>query len=311
MIFTPIQIQEILKIIDKNTIVYGAINVGTDVLSEDDKFILKRYGIDIKKLHEEFPLFQQPFYFGRLTQILGDKNTQKLEYSDFLNYLQRGQYHPLNLLEKDMLELAKHRSYSHIKGLGEKQKSSIVNIIFEEDIKKRAKYEKIISEEIQTAIQDRGSLSSIVSGIGHRTGDWQRDLGRIADTEMNNIMQEGRAAQIKRESGKDAKVYKDVYQGACRHCIRLYLTRGLGSKPIVFTLEELESNGTNIGKKQVDWVATLDGIHPWCRCNLHHVIPGQEWDQEKGDFAYPEKFERKVEITKKDKITVGDKVFYV
>jgi hypothetical protein len=311
MIFTQQQIQQILKIVDKNTILYGAINVGTDVLSEYDKFVLESFGIDIKTLQKDFPLFQQPFYFGRLTQILGDKNAKQLNYDDLLSYLRKGQYHPLNNLEKDMLEGAKIRSYSHIKGLGEKQKGSIVNAIGEEDQRKRSKYEKVIREEVERGIKDRDSLANIVSNIGKRTGDWQRDMGRIVDTEMNNIMQEGRAAQVKREKGKEARVYKDVYEKACRFCIKFYLTNGIGSQPKIFKLSELEANGTNIGKKQADWVPTLGGVHPWCRCNLYNLLPGQEWDEERGEFRYPGKIEEKVEITKKDKIIVGDKVFYV
>jgi len=311
MIFTKTQIDNILNIIDKNTIIYGAVNVGVDQLSPYDKFILESYGIDIEKLQEDFPLFQQPFYFGRLTQILGDKNAKKLTYDDFLSYLTKGQYIPLNNIEKVMLESAKQRSYSHIKGLGEKQKDSVRNILNNEDQRKRSKYEKTIREEVERGIKDRDSLSNIANNISKRTGDWQRDMGRIIDTEMNTIMQEGRAAQVKREEGTEAKVYKTVYPLACRHCIRLYLTQGIGSKPKVFTLKELEANGTNINVKVADWKPTIGSTHPWCRCNLYRVFPGQVWDEEKEMFVYPEKTERKVEITKKDKITVGDKVFYV
>lgn len=202
-----------------------------------------------------------------------------------------------------MLNIAKARTYGHIKDLGKNMGSDVNSIILEKS------REKAIKEELERGITERRSLQGIVSEIGHRTGDWQRNLGRIVDTEYNTIFQQGRAEQLKREYGDDVMVYKDVYPGACRHCIRLYLTGGIGSKPIVFKLKTLEANGTNVGKKVADWKATVGSTHPHCRCNLHYFDTKKVWDDDKNDFVYPDNY--KPMERKKNKLTVGNKVFWV
>ena len=99
--------------------------------------------------------------------------------------------------------------------------------------------------------------------------------------------------------------------GACRHCIRLYLTQGMGSQPKIYTLKQFLENGSNIGRKVDDWKAVLESTHPWCRCNLQYVPEGTIWNEEKKMFVYPEKYERKIERKSKVIITVGTKRFEV
>jgi hypothetical protein len=79
-----------------------------------------------------------------------------------------------------------------------------------------------------------------------------------------------------------------IWTGNCRHCIKAYLTNGIGSQPKIFKLSTLEANGTNVGKKVNDWLPVVGGMHPYCRCNLHKLLSGQEWDEEKKEFRFPE-----------------------
>lgn len=311
MLFTSTQIQDILYIIEKNHLIYAGVSIGFDVLSEYDKRILKDSGIDIDKISRDWTPFEQSFYFGRLSQLLNDQQVKKLKYNDFVKYLKKGQYIPLNSLEKDMLSIAKQRSYRHIKNLGRNIGEDVNGMVFEEDKKLRMRREKVTGKELERGIQERNSLSTIVREIGKKTGDWQRNLGRIVDTEFNTVMQEGRASQILREGGEEARVYKIVYPGACRHCIRLYLTGGIGSKPKVFLLKEIIDNGSNIGRKVAEWKPVVESTHPYCRCNLYHLEEGKEWNEETGRFEYPEKYETHIERKSKVKVMVGDKEFLV
>ena len=128
---------------------------------------------------------------------------------------------------------------------------------------------------------------------------------------MHTAYEEGRAANIEYELGKDAIVYKDVYPGACRHCIRLYLTNGFGSQPRLFKLSALRANGTNIGRKPVDWLAVLGPIHPWCRCTLNKLPPGYKWDDKTKDFVPPANYVIGDWRKSKIKITIGDKTMLV
>lgn len=307
MKFSPKQIQELFNIVEMNHLIYIGQVVGTDMLSLDDIKTLGKFGVDIDSIYSEWPELTQSFYWGRLAQAL-DTYAGHITYNDFSEYLKRGQYIPLNQTEKYALKYVKQNTYTHIKGLGDRAKMTVNGIVTENDPLLRASYEEVIRNAAERTIIERDSLQSMVSEIGHRTGDWKRDIGRIVDTEMQNAYQFGRAEQIKREQGSLSKVYKHVFPGACHHCIRLYTTNGIGSEPIVFTLQELQANGTNIGLKTKDWKAVISATHPWCRCELMFLPEGYVWDQDKGMFA-PKKNEKR----EKEGITiyVGDKVFEV
>jgi len=305
MILNPAQISAILSEVDKNTLLFVAGNVGVDVLSPEDISLLRRFGINHNQLYSEFPLFTQSFYFGRLAQLLGEKNTSILGYSDLREYLKRHQYQPLTSLEKSVLAVAKRKTYGHIKDLGNKQKGDVVNAI------NRKEYEKIIGDAVESAVSNRQNIREVVSQIGHKTGDWQRDLGRIAETEMQSAYNWGTLTQIMEDYGEDVFVYKQVYQGACRHCIRLYLTSGLGSKPILFKIKDLVANGNNIGLKVVDWKATVGPIHPFCRCSLFTCFPGQVWDDEKKMFMFKKDEDAKPWRKSKIKVKIGERELLV
>lgn len=310
MIFTPNQIDDILRIIDFQHVLFISNNVGIDVLTENDKEILKIYGVDVNKLKPGITPTEQSFLFGRLSAALGDRRTSTLTYNDFLKYLRKGQFLPISQTDKNALDYVKSSTYNHIKGLGDKIKQTSRGMIIEQDEKRRAEYEKVIGDAVKRAVVERDTVKSIVSEIGHKTFDWGRDLGRIAETELQNAYEYGRAVTIAEDYGVEARVYKDVYPGACRWCIKFYLKNGIGSEPIVFSLEELKANGTNVGKKTDDWQPTVGAVHPFCRCQLNHLPKNYVWSEEKNQFV-PKKAERKVERKSKVEITVGNNKFLV
>lgn len=301
MIFTQKQIENLLEIIDLHSSMFIVTQMGGDVLSTYDKYILNKFGFDINKLIQKYPPYFQSFMFGRLTAWLKNNQSSQIAYLDFKKYLESGQYFPLTKKEQTMYNIATKRSYGHIKNLGNKRKDSLVKQISEEDIR----------SEISGAIAERKSVQSIISNWGHQTGNWQRDYGRIADTEMNSIFNMGRALQFEEKYGKEVRVWKHTFPLACRHCIRLHCTNGIGSKPILKSLDEVISNGSNIGRKVSDWLFTIDSEHPFCRCLLEYFLEGMEWDEKRQMFVWPEKYERVIERKSKVIIKVGDKRFEV
>jgi hypothetical protein len=308
------QIENILRQISKNILLYISANLGEAVLTEADHTLLTSYGISKDVLGVDFPPYYRMYLLGRLTQTLGDTNSSSLSYSDFETYLRKGQYEPLTPFEEIQYTLARHATYAHLKNLDNRVRTEVEDSITR--VLTRTEYENIIKQEIESGVKDRKSVGEIISDIGHRTTDWKKDLGRIVDTEMNNIFQKGRAVQIsKKNPGKDPLVYKDVYEGACRHCIQLYLTQGIGSAPKVFHLSELTANGTNIGKKVDAWKATITGVHPWCRCTLRDLPADMIWDKERKQFIYDEsklkEQEERLGLKGKIKITVGDKEYII
>jgi len=307
MIFTPVQIEEILKIIEYNNSFLIATTLGVDALTNEDRVLLESFGVDPDSLYNKFPPAVRSFFWGRLSAQLTDLQAGKITYSDFTKYLQQGQYIPLSRNEKNELRIAKQKTYGHIKNIGLKTKETARGIIVEEDEKRRLEYEKVIRGEIKRGVVDRKSIQGIISGIATKLEDWKKDWGRLVETEMQDIYNRGRLRTFLEDFGEDALVYKETYEGACRHCIKLHLTAGIGSQPILYKISELIANGTNIGRKVKEWKATVGPVHPWCRCDLKHVPKGTKWNPETGRFEYPKdvKPKRKAKV----KIFVGDKEF--
>jgi len=310
MLFNTQEIQRLLEIVDYHSSFVTGNTLGKEVLTDYDRFILNKHGIDPDKIRSANQTgYFDMYMWGKLSALLSDNQAKQVTFEDFQKYIKRGQYIPLTKTEQQRYDIAKQKTYGHLKGLGEKMKQTVNGLMVEQDQKRRAEYEKVIKEEIERGVVDRKSISSIISEIGNKTDDWRRDWGRITETEMQNIFQQGRAEQIAEKDGEDALVFKDVYDGACRFCIKFYLTQGIGSKPIVYKLSELIANGDNIGKKQSDWKPVLYAVHPWCRCTLRQIPKGYEWDEEKKMFTLKKK-ERSFERKSKVKVTIGDKEFW-
>lgn len=304
--FSVAQIESLLDIVNYHFLFTISTNFGVKMLSKEDINSLLGFNVNLKELGRDIPNYTKMYLLGKLTAILSEEQVRTLDYPDLLQYFKKGQYIPLSRREQIELELAQRRSYVHLKGLKERAKQQFESIVLNQQSITRSEYETAVKEEIAEGVAKRRSLSAIVSELGHRTKEWQHDWGRIVDTEMNNIFQQGRA-EVLREKEADPLVYKNVYPGACRHCIQKYLSAGIGSRPIVFKLSELEANGTNVGKKVADWKPTLGGLHPFCRCTLYHIPKGYVWDEERQLFDIPKDFVRKVERRSKITIRVGDK----
>lgn len=309
MIFTPAQVEEILGVMDYHYSFVIGKSLGFDSLTDEERDNLKRHGVDVES-YKGKPIYDKMYLFGKLSAALG-KQTDTIDYDDFKKFVERGQYQPLTDHEKMELKFAKKKTYTHLKGLKSKSLDYLRGRMTEaEHTAYREKYEGTVKDAIERGVAERKSVSEIVSDLGHKTGEWRHDWGRIVETEMNDVFQQARLQGIIDKYGPDAMVMKTVFPGACKHCIRLYLTGGIGSEPKQFKASELLANGTNIGRKTFEWKPVVGSTHPFCRCHIVYVPPGYVWDEEKGMFVIG-KFERKVERKSKIKITIGDKVRYV
>lgn len=308
MLFTENQISEILEIIDFQSTNFVAGNLSEIVLSHKDKLLLTRLGIDYRTPKGELTPYEQLYYFGRLAAILGPLKSKEVDFEDFKKYLRRGQYKPLTKFEKQTLEYLQTRSYDHIKNLTETIKTTVAGKIREKNMITLEEYEKTIGSSIKRAVLEKDTVKSIVSEIGQLTQDWERNLGRIAETELQNAFEFGKAAALFEQYGENVFYFKIPFAGACRHCINLYLTDGVGSQPRLFTYRQLLENGTNIGRKVNDWKAVLGTVHPFCRCPLDKKKKEDVWDGELGMFIPPI---TEVKSSGIIKVSVGDKVISV
>lgn len=304
-ILTPKQIEEALKIVDKYTLTFVAQSVGEDILTKEDRDTLQSFGINIDNIKPHDSAVTRAFKFGLLSDALGHAASQKLTYQQFTTSLRDGSFIPLNTQEKSMLQSLKYNTYGDVNRLGGNVKNDIRTGIIEIDKMGQARAGAVVRDSVREGIEKRKSVSQVASMIGKKTDQWNRDLLRIANYNMHEAFNQGRLSNMQRSATAGARVFFDVYPGACKHCIRVYLTAGFGSEPKLFKIEEIRGNGTNIGKKAKDWLPTVGPVHPNCRCTVNEVPEGYKWNPSTRAFDEPDKkAPKKVERKSKVKVTV-------
>lgn len=316
MIFTPQQVAEILEIIDRYTLTFVAHHVSPSVLSDSEINILRSSGIDLITISANSSTVTQAFKFGLLSTTLQDSAVKSMTYDQFKSYLASGKMFALNSIEQAALTNLQYQTYRDVNKLSGTIKQGITDALVHADRQSHTvKHSKIVTDAAKSAIENRKSVTEVVSIIGEKTQMWDRDLGRIADFVLHTAFDEGRAMGYVRKDGDDALVYKDVYPGACPHCLKAYLKGGAASEPKIFTISELRANGTNVGKKVDQWLPVVGPLHPWCRCTLMSVPNGFTlsdynaglWVWDGRDFNRDmSKFQRKVQRNSKIKVTVND-----
>ena len=117
MMLSPNQLKELLNIIENFHVIFIAKHVGTDILSNEDKNILKNSGIDLKSF-SKMGKIEESFHFGILADALSSSKAKNLSYNDFKRYLASSKFIPLTKVERIALNNVKLQSYNDIKGLG-------------------------------------------------------------------------------------------------------------------------------------------------------------------------------------------------
>ena len=279
MLFNNEQIQEILSLVDFRFADLVWKIFGPSHLTSQDKENLKKHGIDPGSLVKKIPPYWANWMFGLLSGKLSDYQTKQISYKDLLDYLARRQYETPSKREIEEYEMACNRTYGYLKGLGDKMKKDISSYISDSELRMRMEQERTIKEGVKRGIVERDTTKLIAAKISNQLNDWSRDWNRIVETEYQGVFNMGRVQSYMREGdGPNTLIYFDVHPAACRHCIRLYLTAGIGSEPKLFTAEELIGNGTNIGRRVADWKPTIiTAVHPFCYDDKVEVLTNKGW----------------------------------
>lgn len=303
MNLTPQQTNELLEIIDKNQAIFTAQSYGVEYLSNYDRWILEKNGISLEDLYQitKDTVFTS-FHFGLLADSLASLDQVKnIDFKDVQQYIRQGKYIPLTNYEKDVISRIKQQSLTSLR--------SIKGRIFQDAygiITSRKDQENFIIDQIEGGVENKKTTRQVANDIARKVGDWSRDFDRIVQYTSQTAYEQGKAAAIARKNGSEAKVYKTVYPGACKHCIKHYLTNGIGSEPIIYKLSELIANGNNIGKKVDEWLPTIDALHPFCRCTLHHLDDGYEWKKEEKRYKRIDNYKPTLKTPRKPiKATIG------
>lgn len=313
MQLTPQQINSLLEIVHNNQSMIIGREFGLDFLSDYDKFVLDKFGVDLDQLYlPATDTIFTSFHFGLLSDALNDiQFANKITYNDLYEYISRGEYIPLTTQEIASINSVKTQSLASLRSIGNKIFQDINQILPDTS---RSVQEQFIRDEIEQGVRYKKTVREIANEIAHKTGDWSRDFDRIVQYTSQTAYEHGKAAALQRQYGEDILVYKNVYQGACKHCIKMYLTKGLGSQPRIFKLSELIANGSNIGKKVADWKPTLDPVHPYCRCSLVYLSQLNQtniWDNQNKKFETTTQTQPTSRPRPKVKAIVGGKEVWV
>ena len=287
MLFTADQLAEIRRIIDHYHTMFGVNFLGLDSVDSATLSELYQEGL----VDSEVEAIKDAYLYGQLAAIIGQEKAQKMSYGEFKEYLQKHPI-PLSAAEQRAVELAQQRAGQYCKGLGNRISNQTGAVLIEADQKLRAKTEANIRDLTAKNIQERNTIQQLKTDLAWKAQDWQRDWGRIAATEKQTAMEQGKADHYRKRHGGDTWVSKIPAPDACPHCKRLFL--GKDGHPKIFRLSDLEANGTNVGKKVDGWLPVVGTVHPHCRCMLVRVPDGFGYD-ETGDLVPSGKYGERME----------------
>ena len=264
--FSAKQIRELVAIIDLTHFAFIGENIGSTQLTTYEINLLKRHGINTT-LFPKMGAADLAFRFGLIADALGKKEAQNMSFPNFKKFLDNQGYLPYTKQEEYAIDHIKHRMTDDVRGLSSRIKHDITNMNAEEARRKHKKYRKIVDTASKHAVADNSSVTTLANNIHAKLGNWSRDFDRIADYTLHEAFDMGKAMSIWEKSGEDSRVYKEVFAGACKHCIKAYTSSGIGSRPRVFKLSAIMSNGTNIGRKNDDSLPIIGPHHPFCFIN--------------------------------------------
>lgn len=222
---------------------------------------------------------------GSISISVGDKEMKKVSPEGYWEYITQAPP-VLTKLERSAIRATQDHVGNLISGIGNKVLGVFDSTAYAEDQKLRRDYASVVQEMTAVGIAKREGVNVVASSLRRATDDAMRDWERVAYTETNNAIEEGKAHTISSRvpKGVDPMVFKRPRNDACKFCVLLYLD---GKRPRLFKLSELSANGTNHGRKagrptmkSTGWKAVVGSTHPWCACSLHHMPEGFAFDKD-------------------------------
>lgn len=262
---TKRQVELLKKIISEHMNIIMQLTTGGGGGKPPSPEMLKKLGLP----KEITDLITDSYKYGKAS-VLSGKSLEKMSEKDAQKLIDSLKLTPA---QKRAVEFAQINAQTHLDNLQARITSTVLSIAIQD----QSNMYNAVKDVIPTAMADGTPRYQVIQQLREISGDWERDWHRVAHTEMWNAKINGEAqAIIDGESpltnkGVDTKVFKRPAPNACPMCKKLYLENGT-NKPIVWKLSELMANGTNYGKKQSEWKATLGTLHPNCMCPLS-VLP--------------------------------------
>jgi len=314
VLLTPVVVRDIAQIVADHHAALAAVLLGKDAVAPHDWALAVQLGI-VDPAAAAPGVVAALHAYGAAVAHLGQAAAQKRYGTTVANLLEAVRRDPVPMTEQEhrSAEWASAHAASLLVGLGNKAGATLGSDLIEADAELDARLRGTVRDVIAARFGDedaaarmrargiergldddffdgafRETTKQIASDIGHATGDWARDLGRIAHTEGHTAAERGMAGRWQAQTDEDALrlareaeaagrvpppprgvlVFKLPRPGACSHCIDLHLDGGV---PRIYRLADAEGNGTNAGRKAADWRFVVGSVHPWCGCSLSRV----------------------------------------
>lgn len=276
------------RVIEDNRLSFLAEVLGPDAIPRADYERLKRAG-KVKAPSFKVDPVTAAHVLGALVGESSDERTAETVTSSAFLSVVVDRSDALTPTEQEAIDVAKDRVGVHLKGLTDRLAQTAGRLVTEsEDKARRERQLAVVRDVAKRGLRERETASQIAAKFKAAAQDTSRDWLKVAQTEIHNVMDEGRAAQIMKHAprGSDPLVYKRPRPDACVFCNLLYLN---GKVPRVFRMSELVANGTNVDRKArrpmltgpyaTEWRPVVGSTHPWCACSLHYMPDGFAFDR--------------------------------
>lgn len=181
------------------------------ILPEDLAFVLQPRPGELPPTAQR--MITAAYQYGKSLGTVPPTAQPKLRDQSFEVFL-TGPALPLTRAEREALTFNEEHAAEYVRGLSRRVQAALttrvantVSTLTHEDV----------TEAVDAAIRKRAAWRTIVTDLGDRSGDWSRDLGRIAATEKQRAMQEGQTRAMIRAHGdpEDIQVAKIPQSTAC------------------------------------------------------------------------------------------------
>lgn len=205
---------------------------------------------------------ESAFIAGKAASQLGTDRLRKMSEQQLVNWITENNI-VLTAADRATLNTMKSNTERWLQGRSAAWQAKMRAEITVADQAWRATLASTSFNDAQALAAARSaSLRNLINRIDDSSAEWQGDIDRLVQSEMNNYFQE---AQVVELPGEEI-VYKIPRVSACPHCLRICVN-GDGSFKR-FRLSDVQGN-SNIGAKAGNWVFTIGPIHPYCYCVLY------------------------------------------
>jgi hypothetical protein len=275
MPLTATQVMELRKLIQNHWTAFMVQNFGADAIGLGSEAVASLVQAGI--LEPTAAAMIDPFADAYMLGFLRDRmatagiNPDTVSLVDLKTLIQTNPI-PMQPVETAAMLIARQEAGMFASALGNRMENDLLMAAGLENSDARLQLSQI-QDETEYAVVNRSTANQLASRLAEVTGDYERDWHRLAVTELQNAQEKGYARVVESETGKQSLVAKLVNADACHSCVDAYCESDRVT-PKIFTLEELQANGTNVGRKTSEYLPTVGPIHPHCDCKLIRVPKG-------------------------------------